>query len=86
MATKCRDSSKSQRLTSRVWEKTVDTFILSDVNAQKSNPNTQMDDLPMSMGTRSPLKNQHQSIKGGKMSNLQSVMSILAYIMQCITL
>ena len=37
------DLSKSQRRSSRV-QKTVDTFILFDVNTQKSNPNTQMDD------------------------------------------
>ena len=37
------DSSKSQRHSSRV-RKTVDTFILSDVNTQKSKPKTQVDD------------------------------------------
>ena len=37
------DSSKSQRHSSRV-RKTVDTFILSDVNTQKSKPTTQVDD------------------------------------------
>ena len=37
------DSSKSQRRSSRV-RKTTDTFILSDVNTQKSKPKTQVDD------------------------------------------
>ena len=49
----------------------------------KSNPNTQMDDSDERGDCLSPLKNHHQSIKGEKLSNLQSVMSTLAYIMQC---
>ena len=59
-----------QRRSSRV-RKSVETFILSDVNAQKSNPNAQMDDSDEREDSFA-LKNHHQSMTGGKMSNLQS--------------
>ena len=56
------DSSKFQRRSSRV-RKSVDTFILFDVNTQKSNPNTQMDDSDEREDSFA-LKNHHQSMKG----------------------
>ena len=76
------DSSKSQRHSSRV-RKTTDTFILSDVSTQKSKPKTQVDDSDEHGTLSRELKNQKKSMKGRKLSNLQSKMSTLAYIMQC---
>ena len=78
------DSSKSERRSSRS-RKSVDAFILSDVNTRKSNHKAQVD-VSDNRGDSIALKNHHQSIQGGKLSNISSIMSTLAYTMQCITL
>jgi len=75
------DSSMFQRLSSRV-RKIADTFILSDINTQKSNQKAQM--VSDEHWNFLSLKTHHQSMKGIKLSNLSSVMFIRAYIMQCI--
>ena len=78
------DSSKSKRRSSRS-RKSVDTFILSDVNTRKSNHNYQVD-ISDYCGDYIALENSPSVDTRGKLSNLPSVMSTLAHTMQCITL
>ena len=68
-----------------ITRKRVDTFILSDVNTQKSNPKAQIDvsdEREDSIALeKSPSVDEKEIFV-----NLLSVMSTLVYIMQCLTL
>ena len=79
------DSSKSTRRSSRS-RKSVDAFILSDINTRKSDHKAQVNVSDNREDSIVPKRKPRSDDTSEILSNLPSVMSTLAYIMQCITL